>query len=254
MISRPLKKNSNFLNLSKLSLKNMDLTVHELGCYLPQQRLLFRPRQKESALRHRSEIHYDVQDFFDEITSTDAKGVRLELCSGHGHWITAMAKQNPDILWVAVEMKLSRAVKILTKAGNLGLQNLWVACCQGQWLSQEIALYNQQKTKPLLFSQVDIHFPDPWPKERHSHHRLLQACFLKSLLSHMEEKAPLHLVTDDLPTCERLQGLAEELEECFSPETLLQTLSEQYGDSYFENLWRKLQRSIYSLTLNKAQK
>lgn len=236
----------------------MDLHVHPLGCYLPQHRLLFRPRQKETNDRNCDPSLQHAAYFFEEIASSPFDCARLELCSGHGHWITTTAQQNPDVLWIAVEMKLSRAIKILTKAGHLGLQNLWVVCAQGQWLCDELLQFNAKQAssgaRPISFQQVDIHFPDPWPKDRHAHHRLLQASFLKQLAALMSDRAMIHLVTDDLPTCQRLQELSKSLDQYFSEQVQIKTLNQQYGDSYFENLWRRLQRSIYSIALKTTSK
>ena len=159
-----------------------------------------------------------------------------------------MASKSPQVAWIAVEMKLSRAIKILIKAQRLGIKNIWVACCQGQWLLEEIIRYNQSGFCPLKIEQADVHFPDPWPKKRHAHHRLLQPKFLNMLCQVLKPGARLHLVTDDLFTCQALYQSAQELSPITQPSEI-QSLDERYGDSYFENLWRTLGRSIYALSI-----
>ena len=52
--------------------------------------------------------------------------LRIEYCSGNGAWIAEKAMLHPEINWVAVEKKFSRAKKIGAKAKKLNLRNLLV--------------------------------------------------------------------------------------------------------------------------------
>lgn len=242
-----------------------ELTVDPQGHYLSQERFLFRPRQRPDLESSEGIDH--VNAFLSHWSA--APSCRMELCSGHGHWICLQAKKAPKTHWLAVEMKLSRAAKIASKARREGLENLFIACCEAQWLTCAMVESGMRE----LLEQIDVHFPDPWPKERHARHRLLQEPFLLQLHELLCPGSCLHLVSDDYPTCLRLEEIGRDLpskhasqeegkrgeekacEErggsCAFAISPTQQLGERYGDSYFENLWRSLGRKIYALRLRK---
>lgn len=232
---------------------SIPLQVKPWGQYLPEYRLYFRPRQKPI----KGEEEFGVLDIsflesvgLKEFSETVASWERLviEFCSGHGHWIVKQAQMHPDIQWLAVEMKLSRAAKIVAKAQKAGLANLWVVCCEAKWFARHFLPSN-------CCSGVWIHFPDPWPKDRHTHHRLLDHFFLNQLGRIMKQDRELVMVSDDLNYCEKAVDLLHKHEE-FQPKNIespYQILQEEYGGSYFENLWRSLGRSIYQIVFVKER-
>jgi tRNA (guanine-N7-)-methyltransferase len=159
--------------------------------------------------------------------------VFVEYCSGNGAWITDKAAQFPHMNWVAVEMKFDRVRKIWARMKRMGLSNLFILSGEG---------YNATK---LYFprgsvSGIYVNFPDPWPKQRHIKNRLIQGPFLDEASRILGEGQTLTFVTDDPDysewTIEKLnehRGFESEY-----PSPYYQTQSEDYGSSYFEELWR----------------
>lgn len=150
--------------------------------------------------------------------------VYVEYCSGNGEWVIAKAQENPEINWVAVELKFERVRKIHSKGHNLGLENLMI-------ISGEALTFSREYLSDASIDAVFVNFPDPWPKDRHAKHRLIQAPFTSELKRTLKGKGTVTLVTDDTTYLEQMRTEMEgwtPKEGDFS----------DYGTSYFERLWR----------------
>ena len=60
----------------------------------------------------------------------------------------------------------------------------------------------------LAFSAVHIYFPDPWPKDKHARHRLIQPDFLPRIRRILAPDGVLYLRTDAPPYFEQMQKLS----------------------------------------------
>lgn len=165
--------------------------------------------------------------------------VIVEYCSGNGAWIAEKAQKNPDLNWVAVEMKFERVRKIWSKIKNLGLKNLIVICGEANMTT---AYYFPEDS----VSDVYINFPDPWPKNRHAKNRLIQPVFADQLSRILKEGKSLTFVTDDIPYSEWLIEVMGNHSHftSFYPHPYYLSDEADYGSSYFEQLWKSKGRSI----------
>ena len=118
--------------------------------------------------------------------------VYVEYCSGNGEWIIKKALSFPHLNWVAVEKKFERVRKIVSKRTNQKISNLFVVC--GDALT-----FTQMYLKEACLDGVYVHFPDPWPKERHAKHRLIQKPFALELKQKIKKLGCATFVTDSLP-------------------------------------------------------
>src|SRR5262249_53916329 len=116
--------------------------------------------------------------------------VHIEYCSGNGAWIAARALANPNINWVAVEIKLNRARKIWSKIKNLKLQNLIVINGEGRQATENYFPKNSVET-------IYINFPDPWPKRHHAKNRIINPEFVKVMDQVLKSFGEIIVVTDD---------------------------------------------------------
>lgn len=164
----------------------------------------------------------------------------VEYCSGNGAWIAGKALANPNINWVAIEKKFVRARKIWSKAKNLKLQNLFVICAEG---------YNvtSRYFPPGTISDIYINFPDPWPKNKHAKHRIIQPIFVEELSRILKKDCCMTFVTDDPPysqwTIDTL--LSSPNFRSVYPAPYFITDEQCYGTSYFDQLWREKGRTIH---------
>ncbi len=159
--------------------------------------------------------------------------IHVEYCSGNGGWIIDQAIKNPEINWVAVEIKFYRVSKIWAKIKNLNLPNLVVVCGEGLNATRK---YFPSNTIAKSF----INFPDPWPKKKHAKNRLVQLDFTGEVARILNEDGTFTLVTDDPNYSEQmiemLRQSAAFRSEYASP--YYRTDVENYGSSFFEEFWR----------------
>lgn len=165
--------------------------------------------------------------------------VNIEYCSGNGQWIIDQAKKNPNINWIAVEYLFERARKIWVKKHNQGLKNLFVVFGEGFVFTKNYLIDDS-------ISNVFINFPDPWPKKRHIKKRLVNPLFMKELSRIVKKEGTLTLVTDDE---EAQKWMAEAAMDSQKWKSLYDypyfvTKLENYGDSYFDSLWRSKGKEI----------
>ncbi len=143
--------------------------------------------------------------------------VLLEIGPGRGFFLLETAEKRPDWNILALEITQKRAAKLSGKARRRELENVVVINGSARDVLEG----------PLLgstFSEIHIHFPDPWPKKRHHKRRLVQPGFLPFLIGALEPQALVCAMTDHpdygqqmlevLDSDTRLQNLAGE--SCFS--------------------------------------
>ncbi len=165
--------------------------------------------------------------------------VKIEYCSGTGQWISHQAKNDPESNWVAVEKQFDRVKRIWSKLKNFDLNNLFCVC--GEALNVTKRYFADETV-----SEVYINFPDPWPKKRHAKYRLIQPSFVDHLERILKKGGTVTLVTDD-------ESYSIEMIEAFNahpgftsiyPEPYFRTDWEEYGPSFFDELWRKKGKTI----------
>lgn len=165
--------------------------------------------------------------------------IHIEYCSGNGAWIADKALKYPHLNWVAVEKKFVRARKIWSKVKNLQLTNLLIICGEAHNATT-------QYFEDGIAGDVYINFPDPWPKTKHSKHRLIQPKFAQEIWRILQEGKSLTFVTDDVPYSEwliRVMGSHAGFSSTY-PDPFYVKDQPDYGPSYFDDLWRAKGREI----------
>ena len=120
--------------------------------------------------------------------------LHIEIGTGKGRFITGMAKANPDINYIGIELQDSVIVTALEKIiedeiPNLKLMNVNAADLQKFFEDGEV-------------DRIYLNFSDPWPKSRHAKRRLTFKSFLKIYESILVKNGEIHFKTDN-------QGLFE---------------------------------------------
>lgn len=176
------------------------------------------------------------------------KKIYIEYCSGNGTWVLEKAKQDPSILWIAIERRFDRARKIWVKKMNQQIDNCLIIYGSAEPFSQ----YYLQKG---LIDAIFVNFPDPWPKEKHIKNRLFQPPFIQSLHVSLKTGEPITIVTDD--PVYKVQILdqfssTEAWVNPYLPQGYLNEL-EGYGSSFFEELWRSKGLGIHYMQFFKKE-
>jgi tRNA (guanine-N7-)-methyltransferase len=177
---------------------------------------------------HRKELFPHLHEYFG-----NDHPIHLEYCSGNGEWILERAQCNPDISWIAVEMWFERVRKIYSKMVNYGVDNLLIISGEGLTFSREYL-------PDACLDKVYVNFPDPWPKDRHAKHRIIQRPFVQELQRTLKKEGTVTLVTDNAPYKEQM-----EYEMHGWPK--VGEGHENYGSSFFERLWRSHGLTIHHL-------
>lgn len=120
--------------------------------------------------------------------------IHIEVGSGKGRFITEMAKLNPHINYISIEIQASVIIDVLDKQIDAQLPNLQLLHADGRDLSQYFAKGE--------VSRVYLNFSDPWPKKRHAKRRLTSPHFLNQYRHILIEEGDIHFKTDN-------QGLFE---------------------------------------------
>jgi tRNA (guanine-N7-)-methyltransferase len=120
--------------------------------------------------------------------------LHIEIGTGKGQFITGMAKANPDINYIGIELQESVIVSALDRLIEAELPNVKLMNVNGA----ELAKYFESGD----VSRVYLNFSDPWPKPRHEKRRLTFKSFLEVYESILVKNGEIHFKTDN-------QGLFE---------------------------------------------
>ena len=123
----------------------------------------------------------------------------LEIGCGDGGFLLEWASRHPKKNFLGVERLLGRLRKLSKKGGRAGLTNLRLLRIEARYLIQYL-LPNSS------FEAIHIYFPDPWPKDKHRRHRLIDADFPALAARILAPRGVLHLRTDDPSYFEQMQN------------------------------------------------
>lgn len=116
--------------------------------------------------------------------------LHIEVGTGKGQFVTGMAKANPDINYMGIELYDSVIVSALENALEAGtLPNLKLLKVNGAHLAK---FFDKNDV-----SRVYLNFSDPWPKTRHEKRRLSHGTFLKLYESILVDNGEVHFKTDN---------------------------------------------------------
>ena len=115
--------------------------------------------------------------------------IRIEVGSGKGRFITTLAKQNPNINFVALELQTTAAGIILRTKLEEGLDNLQIL--RGD--AADIDSFFSENTTDVIY----LNFSDPWPKSRHEKRRLTYKSFLDKYKFVLKNDGHIEFKTDN---------------------------------------------------------
>jgi len=114
----------------------------------------------------------------------------LEIGCGHGHWLVAYAKANPEEFCVGIDLITGRIEKSLRKQELQNIKNI-------SFLKAEASEVLDALSPLHKIEKIFILYPDPWPKRRHHKNRFLCAENLTRLAAASTPDATLYFRTDD---------------------------------------------------------
>lgn len=96
--------------------------------------------------------------------------INIEIGMGKGDFIIEMAKKNPNVNFIGIEMFDSVMVRAVQKLENQNLDNLKLIRMDATYIND---VFDRE------IDTIYLNFSDPWPKKRHEKRRLTSHEFLK---------------------------------------------------------------------------
>ena len=122
--------------------------------------------------------------------SKEAQPTELEIGCGDGGFLLEWATRHPEKNFLGVERLLGRIRKLDKKGRRANLTNLRLLCIEARYVLQHLL-------PAAAFEAVHIYVPDPWPKDKHRRHRLIDEKFPALAQRILVPGGIVHLRTDD---------------------------------------------------------
>lgn len=123
-----------------------------------------------------------------------ARELRLELGCGKGRFTVETARQNPDILFIAIEKVPDALVIAMERAVALELKNVFFVVGDAALLPDYFA--------PGEADHIYINFCDPWPPKGQAKRRLTHRGFLETYRKVLRAGGQVEFKTDNQPLFE----------------------------------------------------
>ncbi|MCI9182220.1 MAG: tRNA (guanosine(46)-N7)-methyltransferase TrmB [Acholeplasmatales bacterium] len=129
--------------------------------------------------------------------------IHMEIGCGKGKFIYEMAKNNPNINYIAIEKYDSVLLRVLEKIENETIPNLKLVVLDASNLKNYFS--------SAEISRIYINFSDPWPKSAHQKRRLTYKSFLESYAYILKSEGEIFQKTDNRKLFEfSLQSFSEQ--------------------------------------------
>ena len=151
------------------------------------------PRMERCAACHVSD-GFALKGRWREELMPAAQALHLELGCGKGRFTAETARQNPDILFVAIEKVPDALVVAMERAMALELKNVFFVVGDAALLPDYFA--------PGEVERIYINFCDPWPPKGQAKRRLTHRGFLESYRRVLRPEGQIHFKTDNQPLFE----------------------------------------------------
>lgn len=122
--------------------------------------------------------------------------IYLELGCGKGTFIAVHGSENPDVNYIAIDIKdevlvlAKRNIERAYDEKGLEVNNL-------KFMAQEISLINDVFSEEDVVDRIYINFCNPWPKKKHKKRRLTHTRQLEKYKQFLAKDAKIYFKTDD---------------------------------------------------------
>jgi tRNA (guanine-N7-)-methyltransferase len=167
----------------------------------------------------------------------------VEIGFGNGETLTSMALRDADFDFLGIEVHGPGVGHCLLLIERLGLNNL-------RLIRHDAVEVLREQIPDGSLQQVNLFFPDPWPKKRHHKRRLVQPEFMALVAAKLTPGGLFHVATDWAPYAEHIAAVLSAQPEFESQkiaagvrgETKFERRGRRLGHEVFESLWRRSTR------------
>jgi len=126
----------------------------------------------------------------------DSNGpLTLEVGFGDGRFTERLALEQSGARFVGLEISSGSLQRALKRLKRSGVGNVRIAKVGAAFALRQLFAASS-------LDAIVVNFPDPWPKERHSKHRLLQRSFFALAAARLRSGGEVRLATDHAPYLE----------------------------------------------------
>lgn len=115
--------------------------------------------------------------------------IHLELGCGRGRFIAELARMNPDINYIAIDIHNELLVYVLRKVNENDRDNVRIVPMYIETIGDSFA--------PDEIDRIYINFCNPWPNRRHHKRRLTHPNFLRLYQTFLKTGSEIWFKTDD---------------------------------------------------------
>ena len=124
-----------------------------------------------------------------------AQPVVMEIGYGMGEATWQIAKSNPDVNYLGVEVHMPGVGKLMAKLNEYELTNV-------KLIERDVFEVFHFMISDGALDGVHLYFPDPWPKKRHNKRRIINQRFISEVARKLKPGGYLHIATDWVPYAE----------------------------------------------------
>ncbi len=186
----------------------------------------------------------ELGDAFPGIFANPSLPVVLEIGCYLGATVTELAKFNPQINVLGIDLRYKRVVKSCKKIFREELSNCKIAICNA-WELISILPHGS------IFGAF-IFFPDPWEKKKQQRNRLLNQHFLENFHNKLEAGGFFWLKTDKQDYFAEVIDTAKRCGYSISP-ALSEKIAQREYKSLFENMFINQGKTIYQSIFQKPE-
>ena len=124
--------------------------------------------------------------------------VIMEIGFGMGEATAIIAKNHPNIGYIAVDVHPPGIGKLLARIVENDLTNLKV-------IEEDVHVVLQHMIADETLDGIHLFFPDPWPKKKHNKRRIVNDGFLALIHPKIKKGGFIHIATDWVPYAVSIQ-------------------------------------------------
>jgi len=174
-------------------------------------------------------------EYFATNFSTD-KELRVEVGFGSGRHLLHQAAQNPNIMFIGIEIHRPSIQQVLKQVSIQNLDNLLV-------LDYDARLFMELIPSNIV-GKIYVHFPVPWDKK--PHRRVISTSFIEEARRVLKVDGRLELRTDS----ENYYAYSYETFINFNKTILHINKNKDIAvTSKYEDRWKKMEKNIYDITM-----
>ncbi len=121
--------------------------------------------------------------------------VVMEIGYGMGEATWQIAKNNPEINYLGVEVHMPGVGKLMARIEEFALTNV-------KLIERDVFEVFHYMIANEALDGVHLYFPDPWPKKRHFKRRIVNQRFIAEVATKLKPGGYLHIATDWVPYAE----------------------------------------------------